>query len=108
MNRAGFDSRVLQWAARLRVRPTQIRVQAMTRKWASCSPRGRVSFANDLLEQPAEFQDYVIAHELLHLRIRNHGKLFCSTLRAHLNGNRWADSPGQGVTKRLDTAHSAR
>lgn len=89
MNRVAFDRRVLEWSDRLRVRPAQIRVQRMTRKWASCSPQGRVSFAFDLLAQPVDFQDYVIAHELLHLRIRNHGKLFSTTLHAHLQGNRW-------------------
>lgn len=89
MSRATFDRRVVDWSDRLRVRPTQVRVQMMTRKWASCSPQGRVSFARDLLSQPVDFQDYVIVHELLHLRIRNHGKLFTSTLRAHLSGNRW-------------------
>jgi predicted metal-dependent hydrolase len=89
MNRAAFERRVVNWSARLRVRPAQVRVQRMTRKWASCSPQGTVSFARDLLTQPVDFQDYVIAHELLHLRIRNHGKLFITTLRAHLSGNRW-------------------
>src|SRR3546814_16417999 len=83
MDRRKFHDRVDQWATRLRVQPTQIRVQVMTRKWASCSSRGRVTFARDLLAQSAGFQDYVIAHELLHLRIHNHGKLFNATLRAH-------------------------
>jgi predicted metal-dependent hydrolase len=41
----------------------------------------------------------VIAHELLHLRIRNHGKLFTATLKAYLRGNRWAASSVRGVTK---------
>lgn len=89
MNRAAFERRVVDWSDRLRVRPAQVRVQKMTRKWASCSPQGRVSFACDLLTQPVDFQDYVIAHELLHLRIRNHGKLFSTTLLVHLSGNRW-------------------
>jgi predicted metallopeptidase len=31
----------------------------------------------------------VIVHELLHMRIPNHGRLFSSSLRAHLRGNRW-------------------
>ena len=39
--------------------------------------------------RPTSFQDYVIVHELLHLRIRNHGKLFNATLKAHLRGNPW-------------------
>jgi hypothetical protein len=37
------------------------------------------------------FQDCVIVHELLHLRIRNPGKLFSATLRAHLPDNPWVD-----------------
>ena len=84
-----FKSRVERWAGRLRVRPKQIRLQSMRRKWASCSSRGRVTFCLDLLGQPRSFQDYVIAHELLHLRVRNHGKLFKATLRTHLRGNPW-------------------
>lgn len=71
----------------------------MTRKWASCSPRGRVTFSRDLLDQPLAFQDYVIAHELLHLRIRNHGKLFTAMLKAHLSGNRWISMSERGVVK---------
>ena len=89
MKRSDLLARIDHWTTRLRVRPTQVRIQAMTRKWASCSPQGRITLASDLPQQPAEFQDYVIAHELLHLRIRNHGKLFNATLRAHLSGNPW-------------------
>lgn len=88
---AAFKSRVEQWAIRLQVRPKQVRLQAMRRKWASCSSRGRVTFCLDLLGQSHPFQDYVIAHELLHLRVRNHGKLFKATLRTHLRGNPWLD-----------------
>lgn len=61
----------------------------MTRKWASCSATGRVTFSHTLLSRPIAFQDYVIVHELLHLRIRNHGKLFEATLKAHLRDNPW-------------------
>ncbi len=89
MSRAAFHLRVEHWSVRLRVEPNQVRIQPMKRKWASCSSRGRVTFCRDLLMQPTGFQDYVIAHELLHLRIPNHGKLFGATLMAHLRGNVW-------------------
>lgn len=56
----------------------------MTRKWASCSARGRICFAHDLLELSERQQDYVIVHELLHLRHPNHGKVFTALCRAHL------------------------
>ncbi|MGV8940887.1 MAG: M48 family metallopeptidase [Lysobacter sp.] len=99
MGSAILRALVEHWSARLKVAPAQIRVQAMTRKWASCSSRGRVTFCRDLLAQPPSFQDYVIAHELLHLRIPNHGKLFAATLRAHLRGNPWLDGKKQGAAK---------
>lgn len=78
-----FKERVAAWAVRVRVHPSQLRVQKMTRKWASCSPRGWCTFAADLLEEKHTFQDYVIVHELLHLKVRNHGRLFKSLLTAH-------------------------
>ena len=38
----------------------------------------------DLGSQDVEFQDFVIAHELLHLRVPNHGKLFKALMTAHV------------------------
>lgn len=81
--RHAFKERVGRWASRVRVRPSQIRVQRMTRKWASCSHRGWCTFAADLLEEAHAFQDYVIVHELLHLKVRDHGRVFRSLLSAH-------------------------
>jgi predicted metal-dependent hydrolase len=81
-----FKEKVHSWAAKIRVKPEQVRVQKMTRKWASCSSNGWVSFSADLLREPLKFQDYVIVHELLHLKVPNHGKLFKSLLSAHLPG----------------------
>ncbi len=79
-----FRHRVAQWARRLQAQPRQIMVMRMTRKWASCSTRGRVCFAYDLLKVPPRQQDYVIVHELLHLRLPNHGRVFKALLAAHL------------------------
>lgn len=84
-----FKSRVSAWSTKIRVKPKQVRLQEMTRKWASCSPDGRVTFSMDLLNEAPTFQDYVIVHELLHLKVPNHGKLFKSLLSAYLPGNRW-------------------
>ncbi len=64
------------WAQRIGVKPREIRVQPMRRKWASCSGRGRLTFNTGLLKQPARFRARVIVHELLHLKVPNHGKLF--------------------------------
>jgi len=76
--------RVERWSRRLNVQPKLIRVQCMTRKWGSCSTSGTVTLAADLADQPPGFQDFVIAHELLHLRVPNHGKLFKALLAAQV------------------------
>lgn len=79
-----FKSEVARWAVVMKVKPAQIRVQRMTKKWASCSSRGRVFFSSDILQEPKTFQEYVIVHELLHLQVPNHGKLFKSLMTAYL------------------------
>ena len=76
--------RVEYWAQRLNVRPRRVRIQPMTRKWGSCSTSGIVTLAADLADQDTDFQNFVIAHELLHLRVPNHGKLFKALMTAHL------------------------
>lgn len=83
--RARFKTRVQAWAEAMRVKPKVVRMQKMQRKWASCSAAGWVSFSTRLLRQPRDFQDYVIVHELLHLKVPNHGKLFKSLLSLYLS-----------------------
>jgi len=79
-----FKEVVRRWAKTLNARPSQIRVQRMKKKWASCSSRGTLTFNEDLLAQNESFQEYVIVHELLHLRVPNHGKLFRSLMSLYL------------------------
>jgi predicted metal-dependent hydrolase len=81
---AALKAQVAEWATKIRVKPRQVRLQKMRRKWASCSTVGTVSFSTELLSQPPAFREYVIVHELLHLKVRNHGKLFKTLLRAYL------------------------
>jgi hypothetical protein len=79
-----FKQRVSAWAQKLRTTPKQIVIMEMKRKWASCSDKGRICFARDVLELPRRLQDYIIIHELLHLKHPNHGRVFYSLLRAHI------------------------
>lgn len=76
--------KVHHWAAKLRVQPRLVRVQRMTRKWGSCSTSGVITLATDLAGQRPQFVDFVIAHELLHLRVPNHGKMFKALLTLHV------------------------
>ena len=87
--------RVLAWAVKLGVNPRVIRIQDMRRKWGSCSTAGTVTLASDLLNENERFQDYVIAHELLHLRVPTHGRLFKALMSVHVPGWRAFDTGSQ-------------
>lgn len=88
--------RVDHWSHRLGAQPRVVRVQQMTRKWGSCSTAGIITLAADLIDQDPGFQDYVIAHELLHLRVRSHGRVFAALMSAHLPGWRAHDIRRRG------------
>lgn len=79
-----LKQRVNRWAVKLKVKPRVVRVQTMTRKWGSCSTAGTITLAADLSDKEAGFQDFVITHELLHLRVPNHGRLFKALMSAHI------------------------
>ena len=82
--RRAICERVEAWARRLNVQPRLVRVRRMTRKWGSCSASGVLTLAADLIEQEPGFQDFVITHELLHLRVPNHGRLFKALMTAYV------------------------
>jgi hypothetical protein len=75
------------WAVKLRVNPKIVRVQEMRRKWGSCTSRGTITLAAELADQESRFQDFVIVHELLHLRYSSHGRVFKALLRAYVPGS---------------------
>ena len=79
-----LKDQVDRWASRIGVRPLRVQIQHMTKKWASCSPSGRMCLSKDLLREDRAFQQVVVVHELLHLRVHNHGKLFKSLMSAYL------------------------
>jgi predicted metal-dependent hydrolase len=77
---------IQHWATKIGAKPKRVQIQRMTTKWASCSTSGRICFSTELLEEPAAFREVVIVHELLHLLVPNHGKLFKSLMNAHVPG----------------------
>jgi predicted metal-dependent hydrolase len=81
---AALKAEVRHWAARIGVQPKRMQVQRMTKKWASCSTAGRICLSRELLGEERRFQDVVIVHELLHLLVPNHGKLFKSLMTAYV------------------------
>jgi len=56
--------------------------------WGSCSVRGNINLNLRLVTLPKELQDYVMLHELCHLREMNHGPRFHALLESVCPGHR--------------------
>ncbi|MEW6040247.1 MAG: M48 family metallopeptidase [Elusimicrobiota bacterium] len=79
-----FKSVIFKWADKIKVEPKEIHLRLMKNKWASLSESGRLTFNTELFGMDRSFCDYVIVHELLHIKVPNHGKLFKSLMFAFL------------------------
>ncbi|MBA2362254.1 MAG: M48 family metallopeptidase, partial [Chloroflexia bacterium] len=72
------------WAASMGVKVPQVQLRPMSRKWASMSQSGRLTLNTELLDLPRDLGEYVIVHELVHLLVPNHGRVFKSFLHAYM------------------------
>jgi predicted metal-dependent hydrolase len=50
----------------------------MTTKWASISTSGRLTLNTELLQLPKPLGEFAVVHELVHLLVPNHGRVFKS------------------------------
>lgn len=69
-------------ASALGVHPTRLSVRDQRTRWGSCSESGALSFSWRLLLAPPEILDYVVVHELCHMRRLDHSPAFWSLVAA--------------------------
>jgi hypothetical protein len=86
-------------AARIGKRVKRVTIRDAKSRWGSCTPDGHLSFSWRLIFAPRSVIDYVVAHEVAHLRELNHGPRFwrlTSELTRDADGARaWLNSHGQ-------------
>jgi predicted metal-dependent hydrolase len=58
----------------------EFKLVRMQKQWGSCSPTGAINLNPDLIKAPRDCIDYVIAHEICHIREHNHSKQYYSLL----------------------------
>ena len=68
--------RLAHWVQETRLQPARVVFRSQKSRWGSCSSRGTISLNWMLIAAPAEVIDYVIVHELCHLKQMNHSTAF--------------------------------
>ena len=90
-------------AQRAALRPRAVRIKDTRSRWGSCAPDGTLAFCWRLICAPEFVQDYVVAHEVAHLKHMNHGKLFwqlTDELTPHsAAATAWLASHGAGLLR---------
>jgi predicted metal-dependent hydrolase len=77
-----LETRSIDYAGRIGVRPRRISVRDTASRWGSCSVNKSISYSWRLIFAPAFVLDYVVAHEVAHLREMNHGPRFWRLVRS--------------------------
>ena len=77
-----LNERVLVYSRGLGVKPARVAVRGQSKRWGSCSAKGNLNLNWKLVMAPPEILNYVVAHELCHIRHSNHQSEFWKLLES--------------------------
>ena len=103
--KAVFAARVAHFAPRVGVSPGHVTVRAQKTRWGSCSAKGNLNFNCLLLLAPQAVLDYVVVHELCHLKEMNHSTRFWALVAQHIpdatQRKKWLKANGPALIAKL-------
>lgn len=73
-----IEDRIKYYSSIIGVFPQKITIREQKTRWGSCSAKGNINLNWKLIMAPLEVLDYVVIHELCHMKEMNHGKKFWS------------------------------
>ncbi len=96
-----FTERVRHYAAGDGFEYGKLRISSARTRWGSCSSKGTLSFTWRLVLAPLDVVDYVVVHELVHLRVKNHSPDFWRGVEAILpdykSRRKWLKANGESL-----------
>jgi len=99
---ARLHERVSQYAARMGLEPTAIKILELKNRWGSCSANGVINIHWKCAMLPLSVLDYVVVHELAHLEDSSHSPAFWRVVEKVLAGyeeqKNWLKFNGAGMS----------
>lgn len=71
-----LEQRVELWQDTVNLYPKKVKVKQLTARWGSCSSDKTITFSLFMAQLPEQLIDYIIVHELTHIKHMNHSKEF--------------------------------
>ena len=79
-----FKNKVEEYSEKLGVKPENIIIKNLKNRWGSMTKEGSLNLNVNLLKAPADTIDYIILHELCHLKIKEHSYHFWDLVHKHM------------------------
>lgn len=76
--------RIEKYSLQLKVAPCKVVIKDQKTRWGSCSKKGNINLNWRLVMAPLDVIDYVVVHELCHLKVMNHSKDFWNLVESIL------------------------
>ena len=76
--------RIKKYSLQLKVAPCKVVIKDQKTRWGSCSKKGNINLNWRLIMAPIDIIDYVVVHELCHLKVMNHSKDFWNLVESIL------------------------
>lgn len=81
---AAVPALIQKWEAKLKVKVTRYFLQRMKTKWGSCNhAAGHIRLNTELVKKPKDLLEYVVVHEMVHLREPTHSDRFVAIMAEH-------------------------
>jgi predicted metal-dependent hydrolase len=84
LGRRVISERLHHFSCKLQLFPKEVSYRCQKTRWGSCSSSGHISFNWRLSAAPIEIIDYVVVHELMHLKHPNHSRKFWKAVESEI------------------------
>lgn len=89
--------RLKKWSKKINLPYRQLKFRKLEKRWGSCTPSNTIIINIDAVKLPFSLIDYLLVHELVHTKIKNHSKEFWAELSKYMDNWRELDGRMQGL-----------